>query len=264
MMSSLSLFSCSFLFSYFLILPSALQAMEGAALEFVQLARNEERGSPEKIRSERDQVIEAYEQEKLAKFKRNIGRRYLLIRTARPVQFYRSPEDSGKTFTLQKEKEGFQITEVVQNESRTISFYGVIFDSGQTGYLMADGNELELRILEGTIIPLTQKAGAREKRGGSPKGAAHQAVSLVKNHLIKLDPMTGKSVTVESRMAEAKAKSFPRLTWRYEAREIGNHRYRVIQYSEGEEKSTLLRTWMVDLSTLGVHPENRAAQDLYR
>ncbi len=254
----------SFLLSFFSALPFGLQAIDADTIGLVWLSKNEKRGVAEEVRSERDQVIETYEREKLAKFKRNIGRRYLLIRTARPVQFYKSPEDSGKTFTLQKEKEGFQITEVVQNESKTISFYGVIFDSGQAGYLMADGNELELRILEGTIIPLTKRASAKEKRGGSPKGATHQAVSLVKNHLIKLDPMTGRSVTVESRMAEAKAKSFPNLTWRYEAREIGNRRYRVIQYSEGEEKSSLLRTWIVDLSTLGVHPENRAARELYR
>lgn len=258
------LFSCSLLLSFGWIFPWSLQAIEDETIGSVRLAKNETKGSPENIRSGRDQVIETYEREKLAKFKRNIGRRFLVVRTARPVQFYQRPEYLQRTFTLQKEKEGFLIVDVVQNDSKTIYFYWVVFDSGETGYLMADGNELELRILDGSIIPLTKRAGAREKREGRPKGTTHQAVSLVKNHLIKLDPMTGRRLTVESRMAEAKARSFPNLIWRYEAREIGDGRCRVIQYTEGEGKFSLLRTWIVDLSTLRVSPENRAAQDLYR
>ncbi len=215
-------------------------------------------------KQEPERAIEAYEREKLAKFKRNIGKNYLAVKTVRPVEFHKSPEDPQRTFTLQKEKEGFLITEVLQNHSETIYFYRVVFDSGQTGYLMADGNYLELKTLEGSLIPLSGKASAKSKRSGAAKGTTHQTVTLVKNHPIRVDPMSGKRVTVESRMAEFKAKSFPNLTWRYEAQEIGNNRWRVIQYSEGEEKTSLIRTWIIDLSTFTVHPENRAAQALYR
>jgi len=257
-------------FPYLLILsflspdPSALLAIDSEKMGFIQIAKNEKRGSQEESKSEADRAIEAYEREKLAKFKRNIGKRYLVVRTVRPVEFQHSPEEPKNTFSIQKEKEGFLITEVIQNHSGAIYFYQVVFDSGQTGYLMAEGNHLQIKTLEGSIIPLTRKARAKGKSLGSPKGPASQAVALVKNHLIKIDPMTGQRMTVELRMTETKARFFPNLKWRYEAREIGNNRCRVIQYSEGEENSSLLRTWIIDLSTQTVHPENMSAKNLYR
>ncbi|MCJ7804092.1 MAG: hypothetical protein MUP18_05795, partial [Desulfobacterales bacterium] len=38
-------------------------------------------------------AIEEYEKEKLAKMKRNIGRRLLTVRTINPAEFYESPGD---------------------------------------------------------------------------------------------------------------------------------------------------------------------------
>lgn len=244
--------------------PSAIQTIHPGKNGRIQIAKGEEKGSRGEFKSEGDRIIEEYEREKLAKFKRNVGRRYLVIKTVRPAEFQNSPEDPKKTFSVQKEKEGFMITEVIQNHSGTMYFYQVVFDSGQMGYLSAEGNYLEMKILEGNIIPLNRRASAKEKSSGRPKGSSHKAVELVKNHLIKIDPMTGQRVSVELRMTEAKARFFPNLKWEYEAKEIGNNRCRVVQYSEGEEKSSLLRTWIVDLSTLTVHPENMAAKNLYR
>ncbi len=255
----------SFLIPFFSVHdPSASQAISSEKKRAIEVAKTEKKGSPEAFSPERDHVIEEYEREKLVKLKRNIGRRYLVVRTVRPVEFHRTPEDLQRTFTLQEEKEGFLITEVIQNQSETVYFYQVVFDSGQAGYLMADGNYLELKTLEGGILPLTRKASARGKRLNDAKGVIPQAVTLVKNHLIRVDPMTGQRATVESRMAKARAKFFPSLTWRYEVQAIDHKRCRVIQYSEGEEKFSLIRTWIIDLSTFTVHPENKAAQTLYR
>lgn len=244
--------------------PWALHATDVEQIGFVQIAKSEKKIPQGDPGAKTDQIIEAYEKEKLAKFKRHIGRRYLVVRTVRPVEFHHSPEDPQRTFTISKEKEGFLITEVIQNHSEKRYFYRVVFDSGQSGYLMADGNYLELKTLEGSIVPLGRKASAKGKSADSPKGSALRAVELVKNHLIWINPMTGQRMTVESRMAEARAKVFPKLKWRYEAIEIGNNRCRVIQYAEGEENVPLLRTWIVDLLILTVHPENKTAQGLYR
>jgi hypothetical protein len=210
-----------------------------------------------------EQAIEEYEREKLAKLKQNIGRRYLVARTGRPAEFFTYPEEQSRSFTLSKEKEGFLITEVVQNRSGTMNFYHVVFDSGETGYLSADGNYLGIKTHEGSIIPLS-RAGTKGKGLGSFKGSSLKAVELVKNHLIKMDPMSGKKLSVELRMTEAKAKSFPNLTWGYEAREIGYPRIRVIQFSEGEDRGAILRTWIVNISTQTVQPENQSAQSLYQ
>jgi hypothetical protein len=45
---------------------------------------------------------------------------------------------------------------------------------------------------------------------------------------------------------------------------VGNNKYRVTQYAEGESNRTIIRTWIVDLSTAKVSPENLAAKGLYR
>ncbi|MBM4338149.1 MAG: hypothetical protein FJ110_01255 [Deltaproteobacteria bacterium] len=210
-----------------------------------------------------EQAIEEYEREKLAKIKQNIGRRYLVVQTGRPAEFYRHPEEGSRRFTIQKEREGFLITEVVQNQLGTMNFYHVVFDSGQSGYLSADGNYLGIKILEGSIIHVP-RTGKRGKDPGSPKASSLKAVELVKNHLIKMNPMSGGKMSVELRMVEARAKSFPNLKWRYEATGIDHNRARVIQFTEGEESTPLLRTWIVDLSAQAVYPENRTAQTLYQ
>lgn len=109
---------------YFLFLPcllvlpfltpdqSAIQTIDSEKKELIQIAKNEKEGLREEPRSDGDRIIEEYEREKLAKFKRNIGKRYLVIKTVRPAEFYKSPEDLDRSFTIQKEKEGFIITEV--------------------------------------------------------------------------------------------------------------------------------------------------------
>src|SRR5512135_3438819 len=59
--------------------------------------------------------IEDYEKEKLAKFKSNIGKRYLTVRKINPAEFFQAPDDLERKLTIKREKEGFVITEVVQN-----------------------------------------------------------------------------------------------------------------------------------------------------
>jgi hypothetical protein len=65
-------------------------------------------------------------------------------------------------------------------------------------------------------------------------------------------------------MMDEKVKSFPNLKWRYEAKEIGNNKYRVTQYAGEGVGPPSIRTWIVDLSTAEVKPENLAAKEMYR
>jgi len=204
--------------------------------------------------------IEDYEKEKLAKYKRNIGKRFLAVRTVRPPEFYESPNDLKKKIKV-KEKEEFQVMEVVQNQSGTMNFYKVRLEEGKIGYLGADGNNLEIRTKDGSLIPITPKVG---KRRGTFREQASRAIDLVKNHLIPSDPVSRDKRSIERRMFEARATSYPKLKWRYEAKEIGNNRYRVTQIAEKESDRPIFRTWVVDLSTRKVSPENQAAKDLYR
>ncbi len=217
-------------------------------------------GSSEGKETKSPKAIEDYEKEKLAKYKQNIGKRFLAVRTARPPEFFESPNDLRKKIKV-KEKEEFQVIEVVQNQSGTMNFYKVRLEAGKIGYLGADGNNLEIRIKDGSLIPITPKVG---KRSRSFREEASRAIDLVKNTLIPSDPATKDKRTIERRMLELRATSSPKLKWRYEAKEIGNHRYRVSQVAEGESDRPIVRTWVVDLSARKVTPENQAARDLYR
>jgi len=222
------------------------------------MARNEEKvATPEDQKTERDQIIEEFEKEKLARMRRNVGRRFIVVKTPRPPEFYEEPDESSGRIRITKEKEGFLVMEVVRHSSEMMYFYKVRFDSGQVGYLSADAHYLEIKILEGSILPLSKQALLKKRSGGAPRTSPSKAVEFVKNHL------TSDGKSVEARMREAKIKLFPDLKWRYEAKEIGKDRYRVIQYSEGEEKTSIFRTWIVDLSKGRVDPENLAAQKLY-
>jgi len=228
----------------------------GLLAEFVK----KDQGSSEQKEKKSSKAIEDYEKEKLAKYKRNIGKRFLAVQTVHPPEFFGSPNDLKKKIKL-KEKEEFQVMEVVQNQSGTMNFYKVRLEGGKIGYLGADGNNLEIRTKDGSLIPITPKVG---KRTGTFKEQASRAIDLVKNHLIPSDPVSKDKRSVERRMLEAKATSYPKLKWRYEAKEIGNNRYRVTQIAEGELDRSVFRTWDVDLSTRKVTPENQAAKDLYR
>ncbi|HXX36284.1 MAG TPA: hypothetical protein VEM15_17580 [Thermodesulfobacteriota bacterium] len=209
-------------------------------------------------------VIDQYEKEKVAKMEQNVGRRLMTAPTVNPAEFYASPDDPEKKVKVKREKEGFTIEKVVQNRTGTMNFYQVKFDSGETGYLAADGNNLEIRIKEGSLISAPKKV-SKVKRGSSPsKARVSQAVELVKNHATLTDPTTGKKRSVEMRMVEEKARSFPNLKWRYEAKEIGTNTYRVTQYSMEGAGPPLTRTWIVDFSTKEVNPENLAAKEMYR
>ena len=73
--------------------------------------------------------------------------------------------------------------EVVQNQLGTMNFYRVKFDSGETGYLSADGNYLEIKIKEGSLISVPKRTSTRKKSLSQSKALASQAVELVKNHL---------------------------------------------------------------------------------
>jgi len=222
------------------------------------LAKNVEGSSPSDDSEESFlPQVEKYEKGKLAKLKRNIGRRYLTVKTINPAEFYESPDDLEKKLMIKREKEGFVITEVVQNRSGTMNFYRVKFDTGQVGYLSADGIYLEIKIKDGSLISVPKRASNKRKSLSQSKALASQAVELVKNH-----PTPGGSV--EKRMMDEKAKSFPYPRWRYEATEIGGTKFRVLQYVEERSAPPFVRKWTVDLSTMEVRPENSAAKEMYR
>jgi hypothetical protein len=222
------------------------------------LAKNGERSSPVEDSKESSlQGIEKYEKEKLAKLKRNIGRRYLTVKKINPAEFYESPDDLEKKLVIKREKEDFVITEVIQNHSGTRNFYQVKFDTGQIGYLSADGNYLEIKIKEGGLISVPKRARTKKKSLSQSKALSSRAVEMLKNH-----PTPGGSV--EKRMMDEKARSFPYPNWRYEANEIGGNKFRVLQYVEERSAPPFVRKWTVDLSTREVRPENLAAKEMYR
>jgi len=222
------------------------------------LASNGEESSPrEDSKVSSPPGISEYEKEKLTKFKGNIGKRYLTVKKINPAEFYESPDDLERKLTIKREKEGFLITEVVQNHSGTMNFYQVKFDTGQIGYLSADGNYLALKIKEGSLIFVPKQGKARKQSSVQSKGLASQAVELVKNDPTPAGP-------VEKRMMDERAKSFPFPRWRYEAKEIGGKKFRVFQYVEERSAPVFVRAWIVDLSTTEVKPENLAAKEMYR
>jgi len=229
------------------------------------MAKNEE-GSSAKGDSKVAPIpaIEEYEKEKLAKLKRNIGKRFMTIPTVNPAEFYESPDDLERKLKVKREKEGFAIMEVVQNRLGTMNFYQVKFDSGQTGYLSADGNYLEIKVTEKSLVSVAKEASPKKKSLRQSKARAPEAIELVKNHTTLTDPTTGKKRSVEMRMIEEKTRSFPNLKWKYEAKEIGKDKYRVTQSSGEGAGPPLVRTWIVDLSTTEVNPENLAAKEMYR
>ena len=249
----LLVFSC---FSFVTIYPCAGQHFYKDSSIFI--AKNGEGISPgEDSKGSSPLGIDEYEREKLAKFKSNIGKRYLTVKKINPAEFYESPDDLGRKLVIKREKEGFVITEVVQNRSGTMNFYQVKFDTGQIGYLSADGNYLELKIKEGSLIFFPKRGKARKQSSVQSKALAAQAVELVKKHPTPAGP-------VEKRMIDEKEKSFPFPRWRYEAKEIGGKKFRVLQYVEERSAPVFVRAWIVDLSTNEVKPENRAAKEMYR
>jgi len=229
------------------------------------LAKNEEPSSTkeESIKGS-PPGIEEYEKEKLAKIKKNIGRRLLTVKTVNPAVFYESPDDLERKLVVKREKEGLVIMEVVQNQLGTMNFYQVKFDSGETGYLSADGNHLEIKIKEGSLISVPKRASGKKKSASQSKALASEAVEIVKNHLTLADPVTSEKRSVEKRMMDQKARSFPNLKWRYEAKEIGNNKYRVTQYAGEGVGPPIIRTWIVDFSTGEIKPENLAAKEMYQ
>lgn len=263
MNSRLPILIIFFFFLYF----SFVQTHPSLGQSLSVLAKNEESTSPkeESIKST-PPGIEEYEKEKLAKMKKNIGRRLLTVKTVNPAEFYESPDDLERRLGIKREKEGFVIMEVVQNQSGTMNFYRVKFDTGQIGYLSADGNYLEIKIKEGGLISAPKRASPSKKSLGQSKALSSQAqnragsgqaVELVKNHLTP-------SGSVEKRMMDQREKSFPYPKWRYEAKEIGGNKFRVLQYVEERSAPPFFRTWIVDLSTSKVKPENLAAKEMYR
>jgi hypothetical protein len=229
------------------------------------LAKNEEGASPkENSKVAPILTIEEYEKEKLAKLKRNIGKRFMTIPTVNPAEFYESPDDLGRKLKLKREKDGFVIMDVVKNRLGTMNFYQVKFDTGQTGYMSADANYLEIKVTEKSLMPVEKQEAPKKKNLRQQKILASEAIKLVKDHITLTDPATGKKKSVEMRMIEQKTKSFPNLKWKYEAKQIGKDKYRVTQSSGEGAGPPLVRTWIVDLSTTDVIPENLAAKEMYR
>ena len=251
---------------YLFILPTfVLAEPRFSKNSLIMLVKNEEQTSPKAdLKEGPPSAIEEYEKEKIAKMKRNIGRRLLTVKKINPAEFYESPDDLERKLSIKREKEGFVIMEVVQNQSGTMNFYQVKFDTGQIGYLSADGSYLEIKIKEGSLISVPRRASGKKKSSSQSKALASQAVELVRNHLTMADPMTGEKRSVEKRMIDQRARTFPNLMWRYEAKEIGKNKYRVSQYAGEGAGPSLVRTWIVDLSTTEVNPENLAAKEMYR
>jgi hypothetical protein len=136
--------------------------------------------------------------------------------------------------------------------------------------LNADGYYLDIQIREGRIIPISPRrktGGTSEKEKPSKSlytvNMASEAVEVVKNDLTREDTVTGERKTVERRMLDAKAGASPKLKWKYVGKKIGGYRYRVTQYVEGGAERQTIRTWIVDLETVKVTPENSAAKKLY-
>jgi hypothetical protein len=232
---------------------------------FSLLAKNEEPpATKEDSKSGPIPAIEEYEKQKLAKLKQNIGKRFMTVPTVNPAEFYVSPDDLERKLRVKQEKETFIITEVVRNRLGTMNFYQVKFDSGEVGYLSADANNLEIEIKRGSLISLTKKTPLKKKSASESKALASKAIELVKNHATLTDSATGKKRSVEMRMVEEKERSFPNLKWKYEAKGIGKDKYRIAQSAREGGGPPLVRTWIVDLSTDEVIPENLAAKEMYR
>jgi hypothetical protein len=185
------------------------------------------------------------------------------VTASNPPAFYESPDDPERKLRIEREKEGLVIEGVVQNRLGTMNFYRVRFDSGKIGYLGADGNNLEIETKKGGLLSLAEKTSP-SRRSLSRSKLASQAVELIKNHPTLPDPATGTKRSVEMRMVQEKARAFPNLKWRYEAKGIGRNKYRVTQYGSEGGGPPLIRTWIVDLSTDEVVPENLAAKEMYR
>lgn len=262
-LSILRVFILLFLFSFVQINSGLGQHSPKDSLSL--LAKNE--GSPatqEDLKPGPIPAIEEYERQKLAKLRQNVGKRFLTAPAVNPTRFYVSPDDLEKRLRVKGEKETFVIAEVVQNGLGTMNFYQVKFDSGEVGYLGADGNNLEIEIRKGSLISLAKKTSSRKKGLNQSKALASQAVELVKSHPTLADSATGKKRSVEVRMKEEKERSFPNLKWRYESKKIGGSKYRITQYAREGGGPPLVRTWTVDLSTDEVIPENLAAKEMYR
>jgi hypothetical protein len=69
--------------------------------------------------------------------------------------------------------------------------------------------------------------------------------------------------SVEKRMIDARESFFPNMTWRYEVIVIEKDKYRVTQYVDNGKGESFIRTWIVNISTNEVNPENIAAKKLY-
>jgi len=197
--------------------------------------------------------IENYEKEKLAKLNKNVGKRYLTVKKTDGAKFYVSPDDLEKELTIEREKEGFVITELVRNRLGTMNFYQVKFDTGQIGYLSADGSYLDLKVTEGSLIFVPKKPAAVKKNPSQANAFSSQAIGLVKNYLIS-------NGSAENQLTEEKVNYFPRTKYKYEAYEISGKKYRVLQYIEGGNTPPYVKKWIVDLSTKEVRPENPAVK----
>ncbi|NWG01589.1 MAG: hypothetical protein HXY44_01880 [Syntrophaceae bacterium] len=244
---------------------SFVQPHEGFGQPLILLAKSEEQTSlKEELGKGSLPGIEEFEKEKQARMKRNVGRRLMFVKTNNPAVFYESPDDLERKLRIKREKEGFVIVEVVQNQSGTMNFYQVKFDSGEIGYLSADAYHLEIKIKEGSLLSIPKRANTKKRSSSQPKIFASEAIQLVKSHMILLDSATGEKRSVEMKMIDQRARAFPNLRWRYEAKEIATHKYRVTQHAGEGSGPSLIRTWIVDVSTNEVAPENLAAKEMYR
>ena len=102
----------------------------------------------------------------------------MTVPTINPATFYESPDELGKKLRIKREKEVFVIREVVQNRLGTMNFYQVKFDSGEVGYLSADGNNLEIEIKKGSLISLAKKASPQKKSLSQSKALASRGCGV--------------------------------------------------------------------------------------
>ena len=251
---------------YFPFIPAYLCAGQNPAQYPASMVARDEKSSAvgEDPKPSPNPAVEEFEKEKLLKLKRSVGRRLITVPTTNPTYFYESPDALERRLNLKTEKEVFVIKDVVQDRLGSKNFYQVKFDSGAVGFLDADGNNLEIEIKRGNLISLDKPVGSKRKNSNPSRALASQAVELVKNHPTPTDSAMGKKSSVEMRMIEEKERFFSNLKWRYEAKEIGRNRYRITQNVREGAGPPLIRTWIVDLSTNDVNPENLAAKEMYR
>ena len=107
------------------------------------------------------------------------------------------------------------------------------------------------------------KAEVEAAVAGESKDGPYKAIELVKNDPTLLDSGTGKILSVEKRMMDVRESDSANVTWRYETLPTEKSKYRVTRYVDNGRGESFIRSWIVNVSTNEVSPENPTAKKLY-